>query len=139
MKRIIEEEGTEDDEPKIEEFDEEIEKEGLKKTMKKVKEVFHEWEQLNMNKLLFDKVVDVSVVQVPHFIDGVDVMQRRGVLHTVKVPEIQFIAGVSGPSCCATEVQPVLLAAWGLHMTVGGDEVVFQSLRTFFALRPSGR
>ena len=38
--------------------------------MKKVKEVFREWEQFNLKKLLFDKVV---VVQVPHFIDGVDV------------------------------------------------------------------
>ena len=91
--------------PKIEEFDEEIEKEGLKKTMKKVKEVFHEWEQLNMNKLLLGKVVDVPVVQVPQFIDGVDVpviVQRRGVLHTVKVPQTHFIDGVSGHSCCAT-------------------------------------
>ena len=43
MSRIQkEEEGKEDDEPKFEEFDEEIEKESLTKTMKKVKEVFHE-------------------------------------------------------------------------------------------------
>ena len=49
----------------------------------------------------FDKVVDVFVVQVPQFIDGLDVavmMQRRGVLHTVKVPQTQFIARVSGHS-----------------------------------------
>ena len=79
------------------EFYEEKENEETKKKMKKEKEVFHEWEHLNMNKLLFDKVVDVPVVQVPQFIDGVDVsviMQQRGVSHTVKEPQIEFIAGV---------------------------------------------
>ena len=57
----------------------------------------------------FDKVVDVPVVLcegVPQvlFIDGYDVpviMQRRHVA-TVKVPQIQFIAGVSGHSSLAT-------------------------------------
>ena len=62
MKTTIEEEGKEGDEPIIEEFDEEKENEETKKKMKKEKEVFHEWEHLNMNKLL--KVVDVPVVQV---------------------------------------------------------------------------
>ena len=73
--------------------------------MEKVKEVFHEWKHLNMNTLLFNKVVDVPVVLVPQFIDGMDVpviMQRRGVSHTVKVPQTHFIAGVSGHSCCST-------------------------------------
>merc|ERR1712228_1017748 len=43
----------EDDEPKIEEVDEEKEKEAKKKKTKKVKEVSHEWEQLNKNKPLW--------------------------------------------------------------------------------------
>merc|ERR1719434_376605 len=46
------EEGKDTDEPKIEEVDEEKEKEKKKKT-KKVKEVSHEWEQLNKNKPLW--------------------------------------------------------------------------------------
>merc|ERR1712154_481956 len=41
------------DEPKIEEVDEEKEKEAKKKKTKKVKEVSHEWEQLNKNKPLW--------------------------------------------------------------------------------------
>merc|ERR1712070_607723 len=41
---------AEDDAPKIEEVDEEEEK---KKKTKKVKEVSHEWEQLNKNKPLW--------------------------------------------------------------------------------------
>merc|ERR1712073_174853 len=48
-----EEEKGEDDEPKIEEVDEEKEKEAKKKKTKKVKEVSHEWEQLNKNKPLW--------------------------------------------------------------------------------------
>merc|ERR1712127_644129 len=44
------EEGAEGDEPKIEDVDEEKEKEEKKK---KVKEVSHEWEQLNKNKPLW--------------------------------------------------------------------------------------
>ena len=55
-------------------------KRGVEDENEKGEEVFHEWEQPNMNKLLFNKVVDVPVVQVPQFIDGVDVpvsMQRR--------------------------------------------------------------
>merc|ERR1712000_261944 len=43
----------EGDEPKIEEVDEEKEKEEKKKKTKKVKEVSHEWEQLNKNKPLW--------------------------------------------------------------------------------------
>merc|ERR1712141_305234 len=43
----------EGDEPKIEEVDEEKEKEAKKKKTKKVKEVSHEWEQLNKNKPLW--------------------------------------------------------------------------------------
>ena len=42
-----------------------------------------------------DKVVDVPVVQLPQFIDGLDVaviMQRQVVSRTVEVPQIQFIA-----------------------------------------------
>ena len=62
----------------------------------------------------FDKVVDDPVVLcdgVPQvqFIDGFDVpviMQRRYVA-TVKVPQIQFIAGVSGHSSLATGVRTV--------------------------------
>merc|ERR1711990_11400 len=52
-----EEEKKEDDkdgdEPQIEEVDEEKEKEAKKKKTKKVKEVSHEWEQLNKNKPLW--------------------------------------------------------------------------------------
>merc|ERR1711976_1131524 len=47
------EEGKDADEPKIEEVDEEKEKEEKKKKTKKVKEVSHEWEQLNKNKPLW--------------------------------------------------------------------------------------
>merc|ERR1711964_543784 len=43
----------EEEEPKIEEVDEEAEKEAKKKKTKKVKEVSHEWEQLNKNKPLW--------------------------------------------------------------------------------------
>merc|ERR1719475_35609 len=46
-------EEKEGDEPKIEEVDEEKEKEKKKKKTKKVKEVSHEWEQLNKNKPLW--------------------------------------------------------------------------------------
>eukprot|EP00397_Hematodinium_sp_SG-2012_P014966 GEMP01015233.1.p1 GENE.GEMP01015233.1~~GEMP01015233.1.p1 ORF type:complete len:737 (+),score=238.86 GEMP01015233.1:34-2244(+) len=49
-KKEGEEEG---DEPKIEEVDEEKEKEEKKKKTKKVKEVSHEWEQLNKSKPLW--------------------------------------------------------------------------------------
>merc|ERR1711907_624828 len=48
-----EEEKKDEDEPKIEEVDEEKEKEAKKKKTKKVKEVSHEWEQLNKNKPLW--------------------------------------------------------------------------------------
>merc|ERR1712054_604923 len=44
---------ADEDEPKIEEVDEEKEKEEKKKKTKKVKEVSHEWEQLNKNKPLW--------------------------------------------------------------------------------------
>merc|ERR1739838_968356 len=48
-----EEKEADGDEPKIEEVDEEKEKEAKKKKTKKVKEVSHEWEQLNKNKPLW--------------------------------------------------------------------------------------
>merc|ERR1712100_279494 len=44
---------ADDDEPKIEDVDEEKEKDAKKKKTKKVKEVSHEWEQLNKNKPLW--------------------------------------------------------------------------------------
>jgi len=47
------EEKKERDEPKIEEVDEEKEKEEKKKKTKKVKEVTHDWEQLNKNRPLW--------------------------------------------------------------------------------------
>ena len=54
-----------------------------------------------------DKVVYVPVVQVPQFIDGLDVaviMQRQVVSPTVEVPQIQFIARVSDiPVRCSTD------------------------------------
>jgi len=46
-------EEKEGDEPKIEEVDEEKEKEEKKKKTKKVKEVTHDWEQLNKNRPLW--------------------------------------------------------------------------------------
>ena len=48
-----EEDKKDDDEPQIEEADEEKEKEEKKKKTKKVKEVSHEWGQLNKNKPLW--------------------------------------------------------------------------------------
>merc|ERR1712087_926361 len=48
----------EEDEPKIEEVDEEKEKEEKKKKTKKVKEVSHEWEQLNKQKPLWMRKPD---------------------------------------------------------------------------------
>merc|ERR1712141_432528 len=51
-----EEDKEETDEPKIEEVDEEKEKEAKKKKTKKVKEVSHEWEQLNNIKLYVRRV-----------------------------------------------------------------------------------
>merc|ERR1712036_199659 len=47
------EDKKDDDEPKVEEVDEEKEKEEKKKKTKKVKEITHEWEQLNKNKPLW--------------------------------------------------------------------------------------
>jgi len=44
---------ADEDEPKIEDVDEEKEKDAKKKKTKKVKEVSHEWEQLNKNKPLW--------------------------------------------------------------------------------------
>merc|ERR1712205_210429 len=49
-------EEKEGDEPKIEEVDEKKEEEAKKKKTKKVKEVSHEWEQLNKNKLYVRRV-----------------------------------------------------------------------------------
>ena len=62
--------------------------------MKQVKEVFHEWEHLNMNKLLFNKVVDVPVVQVVIWTRSLTcpLCATTEVSVTVKVPQIQFIA-----------------------------------------------
>merc|ERR1712190_174393 len=56
------------DEPKIEEVDEEKEKEEKKKKTKKVKEVSHEWEQLNKNKPLWmRKSEDVTTEEYASF------------------------------------------------------------------------
>merc|ERR1719301_521692 len=47
------EDKKDEDEPKVEEVDEEKEKEEKKKKTKKVKEIPHDWEQLNKNKPLW--------------------------------------------------------------------------------------
>ena len=53
-----------------------------------------------------------------------------GFLRTVKVPQIQFIAGVFGHSCCATETGTHAFSSGGY----GGDEGFFRPFRAFFAL-----
>ena len=115
MNKTIDEKGKEGDEPKIKEVDEEKEKGELTKKTKKVKEVSHELEnkvvdmvrcvQRQMPGVRVQKTAKVpqlhltrwSMSLLAQFIDGLNVpviMQRRGVLHTVKEPQIQFIARV---------------------------------------------
>ena len=113
MKKKNEEEGQEGDEPKIEDFDEEKENEEMKK-MKKVKEVSYVWcNSTGTNSCGLERPCDHA--------------GRRGVFPTVKVPQIQFIAGVCGPSCCATETGYALctLCSWlrgAAYGGGGGDE-----------------
>ena len=56
-----------------------------------------------------DKVVDMPV------------MSTTVVLLTVEVPQIQFIAGVRGHSCCATETGTMFFSSGGY----GGEEGFF--------------
>ena len=66
----------------------------------------NDWLGMVQTVLFFDKVVDVPIVQVlggaaaavPAVLDVPVITQRRWVA-TVQVPQIQFIAGVSGHSC----------------------------------------
>ena len=94
----------------------EKENEETKKKMKKGKEVFHEWEHLNMHKLL--EVIDVLVVQVVIWTRSLTcpLCATTGVSRAVKVPQIQFIAGIGGHSSSQQRrgctVQTVQLAAW---------------------------
>ena len=58
-----------------------------------------------------EKVIDVPVVQMPQFIDGMDVpviMQRRWVSRTVEVPQLQFIARVCRHSSSAQRRMPTV-------------------------------
>ena len=69
--------------------------------------------------------------------------QRRRVSRPVKVPQIEFIAGVSGHSSFATDwTHSANCAAFSLGAVYGGcggDDVFLVYFRPFFALRPSGR
>ena len=126
MKRIIRGGGNAGDEPKIEEFDEEVEKEELKKKMNKVKEVFHVWEQLNMSKTPLQQWGRCPC----------DHAAKWGLSHTVKVPQTHFVAGVSGHSCCATETRYAQCTLCRLQRGAaygggGGDEGAFWPLAIF--------
>ena len=71
MKKTIEVEGKDGDEPKFEEIDEDTVFEEKEKKTEKVKEVSHEWENV---PVIMQRCCEVPV--------------------TVKVPQIQFIAKV---------------------------------------------
>ena len=57
-------------------------------------------------------------------------VQRQGSLRTGKVPQIQFIAGVRGRSCCATETGTQFSAV----AVVAAMKGFSRSFRPFFAL-----
>ena len=95
-------------------------------------------------------MVDVPVVQVPQFIDGVDVsviMQRRGLAHSEGATDSLHRWSQWTFLLCHSDgvrtAQAVLLAAWGLHMAVGGLSVswdIFRapSIRTLSVLGVAG-
>ena len=64
-------------------------------------------------------------------VDVAEIIQRRAVSRTVKVPQTQFIAGVCGHS--PSQQKRVSSAGYG------GDEGFLSFFKPFFALRPSGR
>ena len=114
--------------------------------MKKLKEVFHEWEQLNMNTLLFNKVVDVPVVQVViwfrPFLDKVAdmpvVCYDRGLCDS-KVPQTHFIAELEDIPVvqqrrCAHSAYCAAGSVGAAYGGGGGDEGAFFGLGPFFVL-----
>ena len=59
-------------------------------------------------------------------------------LATVKVPQSQLIAGVSGPFCRHRDMYAQVAAVHG-WLADGDEGVVCCSFAAFFGLRPSGR
>ena len=75
---------------------------------------------------------------VPAVVDVPVIKQRRRVSRTVKVPQIQFIAGVSGHSSFATETgtHNANCAACSLGAVYGGwsgDDGVFWTIKGLFS------
>ena len=98
--------------------------------------------QLQPSYSCLDKVFDMPVVcndrcpwcrgcsAVMDVLRSVIMQRQVGVSPTVEVPQIQFIAGVSGHSCCATETGTQLSAGYS------GDEWFFGLFHVIFRAPP---